>query len=148
MLNDQVHYGLGYSTTVNFTTNLFAGAAYDSFKISRIYVQVYDDDGAFTVYEIATPILIVLPDMTSFLANMNDLISANPYFSSNVILNQGSYLSSLEEIQTIASLLNHQSFSDKLALNLNDSSTLFFPSIYGPLANYSGVIPVNNLIFL
>ena len=85
----------------------------------------------------------MLPDLTNLLKMMNDLISANPYFSTNVILNQGSFLSSIEEIQRISSLLNEQSLSDKLALSLlNESSKVFFPDIYGPLSTYSGVIPV------
>ena len=123
-------------------TKLFGGAVYDSYKIYNIYVQVYDDDGSYTTYQIAESI-IVLPDLANLLSIMNSLITANPYFSTNVILNQGSYLSSLQEIQRISSLLNEQSLSDKLALNLlNESSKVFFQDTYGPLSTYFGVIPV------
>ena len=79
---------------------------------------------------------------------MNSLITANPYFSTNVILNQGSYLSSLQEIQRISSLLNEQSLSDKLSLRLmNESSKVFFPDTFGPLSTYSGVTQVKRKSF-
>ena len=123
-------------------TKLFAGAVYDSYKINSIYVQVYDEEGAYATYLIAGSI-IVLPDLSNLFSIMNSLITANPYFSTNVILNQGSYLSSLQEIQRISSLLNEQSLSDKLSLRLmNESSKVFFPDTFGPLSTYSGVITV------
>ena len=85
----------------------------------------------------------MLPDCANLISIMNSLITANPFFSTNIILNQGSYLNSLEEIQRISSLLNEQSLSDKLAMSLlNESSKIFFPDIYGPLSEYSGVFPV------
>jgi hypothetical protein len=102
-----------------------------------IYVQVYDNNGAFTIYEIATPIT-VLPDFTNFETIKEKLISADPYFSKNVILNQGSFLNSIQIIQTISSLLNIQSYEDKLGIKLNQSS-IAFPQIYGPMEKFIGV---------
>jgi len=103
----------------------------------NIYVQVYDNDGAFTIFNIVTPVT-VLPDLTDLDTIMEKLITADPYFSTNIILNQGSYLNSIQIIQTISSLLNTQSYADKLGLILNKSS-IAFPEIYGPMKNYSGV---------
>ena len=56
-------------------------------------------------------------------------------------------MSSIQIIQKLASLLNEQSYSDKLGLilNQNSSSTIAFPQIYGPMANFSGVNAVNKL---
>jgi len=53
-------------------------------------------------------------------------------------------LNSIQIIQTIASLLNIQSYSDKLGTILNKSSVAF-PEIYGPMANYFGVNAVINV---
>ena len=113
----------------------------------NIYVQVYDVDNAFTIYEIAQAVS-VYPDSSGLENIMNKLISSDPYFSSNIILNQGSYLGCLQEIQTISSLMNEQSLSDKYAISLNSSLTLkvIFPQMYGPLAQFTGVSPVIILI--
>ena len=145
MLNDQIPYGLGYSKSGYYLTQLIAGAVYDSYQINSITVQVYDNDGAFTTYKMNGPI-IVFPDMSNIFTITNDLISGNPRSSTNIILNQGSYLSSLEVIQGISSLLNDQSLSDKLGL-MSNKSTIFFPRIYGPLSAYSGVTPVSSFDF-
>lgn len=139
-LNEELNYGLGYSQNSNFTTNFFAGPSWNSYKIN-IYVQVYDNNGAFTVYDILTPVQVV-PDLTNLETTMEKLISSDPTFSTNIILNQGSYLKSIQILQTISSLLNAQSYSDKLGLMLNKSK-IAFPQIYGPMANYSGSNAVN-----
>ena len=131
---------IGFSSNSNFSTSLFAGQSYNSYQII-IYVQVYDQDEAFSVYKIGYKI-IVKPDFTDINIIKDKIITADPYLSANIILNQGSYLSSVQIIQTISSLLNDESFSDKLAMILNKSS-IAFPEIYGPMANFSGVIPVS-----
>jgi len=125
-------------------TKLFTGAVYDSYQI-RIYVQVYDDDEAFAVYDIETPITVSPPDdnQTYLLTTMDKLITSDSLFIVNQILNEGSYLSSIEEIQLISSLLNDQSLSDKFGLLLNEKNNSFFPQTFGPLFNYSGVKPVS-----
>ena len=109
-----------------------------------IYAQIYDSDGAFTTHQIVSS-LIVTPDLSDIQTIIDKLTSADPYYSVNVILNQGLYLKSLQEIQTISSLLNEQSISDKLGLLLNGSSILF-PQVYGSLANFSGVNAVSKII--
>jgi hypothetical protein len=112
-----------------------------------IYVQVYDNNGAFVIYKIQQPI-IVRPDLTNLETTINKLILSDLNFEANVILNQGSYLESLKVIQSISSLLNHQSHSDKLGLILKDNSkTYLFPQTYGPLSNYTGVRPVRKTNF-
>jgi hypothetical protein len=106
----------------------------------KVYVQIYDDDKAFAIYEIPQPIT-VLPNFSNLQTTIDQLISKNPLFSTNIILNEGSYLLSIQEIQRISSLLNEQSLSDKFGLILNGNAP-FFPQTFGPLSNYSGVFPV------
>jgi hypothetical protein len=82
----------------------------------------------------------VVPDFSNFQATMNNLIARSPSFSINKILNEGSFLTSLQEIQAISSLLNEQSLSDKLGLLTQDNSAIsYFPQVYGPFCNYGGV---------
>ena len=104
-----------------------------------ICVQVYDNDGAFSLYDLEASIT-VLPDLSNLNSIMNNVISANPFFATNIRLNQGSYLDSLQELQTISSLLNEQSLRDKGGLIVKDNTTInYFPLIYGPLTNFAGV---------
>jgi hypothetical protein len=133
---------LGYNKLTNetFEVKLFAGAIYNSNQIN-FYVQVYDNDGALTIYEIPQPIT-VSPNETNLTSLMNDLITENPLLDSNKILNEGHFVNSIQEIQRISSLLNDESLSDKLGLILKGDAPIF-PQTYGPLWNYSGVIPVN-----
>ena len=139
-----MHFGLGFSKSSSFSTNIFAGPSCDSYQ-KVIYVQVYDNDGAFTTYEIPVSIT-VNPDLTDIETVMEKLISFEPYFSTNILLSQGSYLESIQIIQKISSLLNIQSNSEKFALFLNNS--ILFPQIYGPMENYTGVSPVITFILL
>jgi hypothetical protein len=105
-----------------------------------LYVQVYDNDGTFTIYEIPQSVT-VYPHETNLTSLMNDLTTENPSFESNINLYEGSFLKSIQEIQRISSLLNDQSLSDKLGLILKGDAPIF-PQAYGPLWNYSGVLPV------
>ena len=100
-------------------------------------MQVYDNDGAFELYELDQPVT-VMPDLTNFETTKERLIAQDPLFKINIILNQGSYLSNIIIIQSISSLLNTQSLSDKLGILTNIS----FPETYEPLLNYSEVIQV------
>ena len=108
----------------------------------NIYVQIYDNQGAFNLFEIKEPIRV-----TPYLANltyiMDNLILANAYFSTNIIMHEGNYLKSLQELQSIASLLNEQSLRDKYGLVLKNNSFFnYFPNIYGPLTYFTGVSAV------
>ena len=132
--------GLGSSLDGNLTTTFFAGAVYNLNQIN-LYVQVYDNDKAIAVYRIESSIIVV-PDFTNIETTMNQLIAHIPNFSTNIILYEGSYLLSLEEIQRISSLLNQQSLSDKIALILNRNESIF-PQTFGPLNNFTGVTPVS-----
>jgi hypothetical protein len=110
----------------------------------NIYAQIYDNNGAFRVYNLPDTI-IVQPDFTSLSDVEQGLISKNMSFETNKILNVGSYLPSLQEIQPISSLLNEQSLRDMLGLieSLNKRNVLStFPQIYGLLNNYDGVLAV------
>jgi hypothetical protein len=138
-LDDQLNLGLGYSTTGILATRLFSGAVYDSYQL-KVYVQIYDNDKAFAFYEIPQQI-IVLPDYENLQTIIDQLISKNPLFSTNKILNEGSFLLSIQDIQRITSLLNERSLSDKLGLILHGNAPIF-PQTFGPLSNYSGVFPV------
>jgi len=105
-----------------------------------IYIQVYDNDEAYTVYYIPQNIS-VYPDETNLESYMKMLISIDTSFETNVLLNEGPFMESIQDIQRIASLLNFVSLSDKLGLILIGYTSIF-PQIYGPLSNYSGVISV------
>ena len=140
-MDDQLHLGLGYSASGLLKTRLFTGAVYNSYQL-KVFAQIYDNDKAFAIYEISQPITI-LPDFSNLTTTIDKLISKNQLFSTNIILNEGSSLLSIQEIQRIASLLNEQSLSDKLGLILNGNAPIF-PQTFGPLSNYSGVIPVKN----
>jgi len=131
--------GLGYSNNGVLATTLFAGPVYNNYEMN-IYAQIYDNDTAFTVFLISQQVT-VLPDFTDLDKTINQLIMQNSQFSTIVILNEGSYLLSIQEIQRISSLLNEQSLSDKKGLILNGNAPIF-PQTFGPLFNYSGVIPV------
>ena len=142
-LNDQLHYGLGYSTTSNLTTKLFPGAIYNSYQMN-VYIQVIDEEGAFSTFKIEQPVTVI-PDVTNLKSMIQKIINEDPYFISNIILNEGSYLGSIQELQSICALLNEQSLSDKLGLILKKIAPVF-PHRSGPLSNYSGVVAVNSLI--
>ena len=138
-MNDSLEYGLGYSINNSYITPLFTGAVYDSYQI-QVYVQIYDNDTAFTIYYIPSSI-VVQPDVSNLQIIEEKLILEDSTFIDNLILNQGDYLNSIQLVQSLSSLLNGQSLSDKLGLILKDSS-FCFPDIYGPLENYMGVKPV------
>jgi hypothetical protein len=123
-----------------FDARIFSGAIYNSNKIS-LYVQIYDNDGAYTVFHIPQSV-VIYQDETDLILNMNKLISIDPKFESNIVLNGGSFMGNFHEIQMISSLLNNPSLSDKMGLIMTGMQ-LLIPQVYGPLANFSGVIPVN-----
>ena len=131
---------MGYSSNGVLSTKLFSGAVYDSYQMN-VYIQIYDNDTAFGVYEIEQAIT-VYPDFSNFQTEIEQLITQSPLFRTNIILNEGSYLQSIQEIQRISSMLNEQSLSDKLGLILNGNAPIF-PQTFGPLSNYTGVSPVN-----
>ena len=131
---------MGYSSNGVLSTKLFSGAVYDSYQMN-VYIQIYDNDTAFGVYEIEQAIT-VYPDFSNFQTEIEQLITQSPLFRTNIILNEGSYLQSIQEIQRISSMLNEQSLSDKLGLILNGNAPIF-PETFGPLSNYTGVSPVN-----
>ncbi len=107
----------------------------------QIYVQINDNDRAFTIYEIPEPI-IVSPDVSYLRAIEEKIILANSTFIYNIMLNEGDYLNSIQVLQTLSSIVNEQSLSDKIGLILYKNETRF-PQIYGPLSNYMGVSPVS-----
>ena len=123
-----------------FDAKLFSGAIYNSNQMS-LYVQVYDNDGAYTIFYMPQSV-VVYQDETDLILNMNKLISIEPTFESNIVLNGGAFLGNVQEIQMISSLLNIPSYSDKMGLIMTGMQPLI-PQVYGPLANFSGVIPVN-----
>ena len=123
-------------------TNIFPGAVYDSYKMS-IYAQIYDSNGAFATYDFSQQITVIPNIMSNLSLVEQRLVSNDPTFDTNIILNQGSYLDSIREIQKISSLINHQSLSDKFGLKMfNNNTDLTIPPIYGPLEDFNGVLPV------
>ncbi len=134
---------MGSSRNGHLETRLFPG--YTSNQ-ATIYVQIYDNDEAFAVYEIQNPITI-LADRNNFTNTLSKLISRDPFFETNRILNEGSYLPSLQEIQTISSLLNDQSLADKFGLISSLKNTSLFPQTFGSLFKYSSNRIVRILYF-
>jgi hypothetical protein len=132
---------LGSSKNGQLETRLFPGYASNQ---AKIYVQIYDNDEAFAVYEIKNPITI-LADRNNFTNTLSKLISRDPLFETNLILNEGSYLPSLQEIQTISSLLNDQSLADKFGLISSLKNKSLFPQTFGPLFKYSTIRKVRLL---
>ena len=120
---------------------MFPGAIYDSNQM-KIYVQIYDNDGAFTIYDLPQ-FITVRPDTRNLSTTINNLIRKEPTDKLNIILNEGFLIESTQEIQRISSLLNVQSLSDKFGLILSKNAPLY-PQVYGPLMNFSGLIQVNN----
>jgi hypothetical protein len=145
--NDSVEYGLGYSSgsKVSFDASIFSGAVYN-FNQLNLFIHVYDNEGAFIVYDLPESIT-VYPNEDNFTVTIDRLITKDSKFETNVILSEGSFVSSVQEIQRISSILNAQSLSDKLGLILAGSGQNF-PKISGPLSNYSGVKPVNLILFI
>ena len=123
---------MGSSRNGQLETRLFPGYASNQ---ATIYVQIYDENEAFAVYEIQNPITIQA-DRNNFANTLSKLISRDPLFETNRILNEGSYLPSLQEIQTISSLLNDQSLADKFGLISSLKNTSLFPQTFGPLFKY------------
>ena len=126
---------MGSSRNGQLETRLFPGFASNQ---AKIYVQIYDNDEALAVHEIQHPITI-LADRNNFTNTLSKLISRDPLFETNRILNEGSYLSSLQEIQTISSLLNDQSLADKFGLISSLKNASLFPQTFGPLFKYSTI---------
>ena len=107
----------------------------------NVYVQVYDDDGAFTVFYLPYSITVSNQNVKNLTSIIDKLIQGDTSFETIIILHEGSFQSSIQEVQRVASLLNGQSLSDKLGLILTEKETIF-PQTYGPLKNYTGVTPV------
>ncbi len=84
----------------------------------NIYIQVYDNEGAFSILEVAHPVHVV-PDITKLDTTITKIINADPIFISNIILNEGSFSESIQELQSISALLNERSMSDKLGLSMH-----------------------------
>ena len=67
------------------------------------------------------PPVRVVPDVAYLENVIEKIISGDPYFSSNIILNEGAFVQSIQELQSISSLLNEQSLSDKAGLSQSQS---------------------------
>ena len=150
-LNDSMDYGLGFLktstspfTSTSITTKLFAGAVYDSYKM-YVYAQVYDENGAFTVFSIDEPVIVV-PDYNDVIVDRVKLTIEN------YMLDSLTNLERIAEIQRISSLLNLQSLEDKLGImsqsKKSQNNKIIFPNVYGPLSEYAGITPVLFVIFL
>ena len=139
-------YGLGYTRNINstFTFNLFADWKYN-FNQMTMFVQIFDDDGAYSIYYLAQPINVI-PDLTNLTATMENLISNEPTFKSNKILNEGSFVSSIQEIQKMSSLLSYESLLDRASLILTGNAPIF-PQTFDPVIYFSGLKTVKLYIY-
>ncbi len=135
---------MGSSRNGHLETRLFPGYASNQ---AIIYVQIYDNDEAFAVYGIQNPITI-LADRDNFTNTLSKLISHDLLFETNRILNEGSYLQSLQEIQTISSLLNDHSLADKFGLISRLKNESLFLQTFGPLFKYSSIRNVRIVILV
>ena len=144
-------YGMGYLktstspfTSTSITTKLFAGAVYDSYNM-YVYAQVYDENGAFTVFSIDEPVIVV-PDYNDVIVDRVKLTIES------YTLDSLTNLERIAEIQRISSLLNLQSLEDKLGImgqsKKSQNNKIIFPNVYGPLSEYAGITPVLFMIFL
>jgi hypothetical protein len=131
----KLHYGFGNSRTPSLKFKSFSGAIYDSNQMS-IYVQVYDSDGAFSIFNLEKTTLTVAGDLenSNFTSFTQRLVTGDLSIETNRILDEGAYLPSIQEIQRMASMLNEQSLDDKQKLK---EDTPLFPRIYGPLWNFT-----------
>jgi hypothetical protein len=143
-----MNYGLGYLKTntnpyasTSITTKLFAGAAYDSYKM-YVYAQVYDENDAFTVFSIDEPVIVV-PDYNDVIVDRVKLKLESKTLESETNLER------IAGIQRISSLLNLQSLEDKLGImnqsKKSQNNKILFPNVYGPLSEYAGITPVSFL---
>ncbi len=80
-------------------------------------------DGAYTILQVTPPVRVV-PDVAHLENTIEKIISGDPCFSSNIILNEGAFVESIQELQSISSLLNEQSLSDKVGLLQSQSEYL------------------------
>jgi hypothetical protein len=146
-----MNYGLGFLktssnpfTSTSITTKLFAGAVYDSYKM-YVYAQVYDENGAFTVFSIDEPVIVV-PDFNDVIVDRVKLTIESH------TLDGVTNLERIAEIQRISSLLNLQSLEDKVGImgqsKKSQNNKIIFPNVYGPLFEYAGITPVLFMIFV
>jgi hypothetical protein len=56
---------------------MFSGAIYASNQVN-LYVQIYDNDGAFTIYDLPE-FITVYPDKNNLTAKISSLIWGDPY---------------------------------------------------------------------
>ena len=106
-------------------TKLFLGASYNSFKMS-IYAQIYDENGCFQNYTVYDDLVVVQVEPNPIYSIVTRLVNNDPTFNSKIILDSGSYLDSLQVIQSISSQLNEQSYYEKNFLWYNLSSKKAF----------------------
>lgn len=94
--DDQLEYGIGSSLNTSLTLRLFPGAPYDSYQMS-IYAQVMDAEQAFTIYQVASGVTVI-PDETSLNTIMYEIVSSSTSSLTNLILHEGDYGASIEEL--------------------------------------------------
>jgi hypothetical protein len=104
-----------------------------------VYAQVYDENGAFTVFSIDEPVIVV-PDYNDVIVDRVKLTIESYTLDSEQSFER------IAEIQRISSLLNLQSLEDKLGImgqsKKSQNNKILFPIVYGPLSEYSGIMPV------
>ena len=108
-----------------------------------VYAQIYDSDGAFTIYEFPERVKVIPDIMSNLTTIVQSLIAKDPTFPTNIVLNEGSFLTSFQEIQRITGLLNEQSLSDQYGLvNYNTKTKLKFPQVFRTIEEFYGVVAV------
>jgi hypothetical protein len=101
-LNNSIVYAVSYDTVGTVNVLLPVGLASDSYHL-YLYVQVIDDIGAITVYNIPTPVTVTID--TAYAANLTaDLTSANS--SALAMLNNSNPASAVNQALAIASVVD------------------------------------------
>ncbi len=78
-------------------------------------MHAYDTDGAYQIYQIS-PSVKVIPDVDKLENIIKQIIWGDPYLVSNIILYEGEFVESVQELQSISALFNEKSLSDKLSI--------------------------------
>jgi hypothetical protein len=111
-LNDNMHVGLGYSENGTLTTELPLGAIYNNDLIS-LYVEIFDNDDAYTIYNISTVVQVSSDQQSK--QSVQDLVK-DTFSPLRRLLFGGDTLATIQKLLSLSSTLNNESLSDKSAI--------------------------------
>ena len=113
-MNNDITIGIGYNENGESIFQLNQGPDYDKFKM-YLHVNVWDWDGAFTRFDINTPITVI-PN-NALIRNYYSLIKdKEPIYLFNKELYELSPQKVIQISTSLISMLNSESFSDRNSL--------------------------------